>query len=368
MSSIELLTQKIMDEVLTELDARLEYVSQYKEEMGIDIPFSQTSAKYQEGLKSFFIKDLIKNMDGSEEKALLTFDKNLKDGMVFDYISQKGEKEKNDFLTMRDRIRKAPDKETKEKCSQQFNSLIEQIYQEIPSEQKADYTDKFMFRLQQHHHGNNKMRSELNAALKTNEGYNTDILFENDHGYCLKAIVTSLYDANKKYGCLKFLPQDIELAVHPETFVNELKKDEKYSRHVYASDEKNNMRDLIEKNNIQKGAIVMICGENGKPRHAMFYTGEKNAEGEPLLSGFNSEDKNILASKSKNGRNRTGIIVDVHSIVFEDVQRMFPTNYLTSVTQKLPKKLFADTEENTPDKKAFNPIAKSIADNQAYKR
>lgn len=362
MSSTELLTQKIMDEVLTELDTRLDYVSQYKADMGIDIPFSQTSSKYQEGLKSFFIKDLMKNMNISEDKARNTFDKNFKDSMVFDYVCEKGDKDKQDFLAMRNRIAHAPDAKTKVKYSQEFNMRMEQLYQEISPEQKTNYTDKFMFRLQQHHHGNNKMRSELNATLKTNDGFNTNISFENDHGYCLKAIVTSLYEANKKYGCLKFLPQDIELAVHPETFVNELKKDEKYAHHIYASNEKHNIRDLIEKNNIQKGAIVMICSEDGKPRHAMFYTGEQNADGEPLLSGFNGEDKNILASKSKNGKNRKGIILDIHSMLSEDIQRMFPENYHALISQKLPKKPTSNTNSPTT-KKSVHPMIDQLTGN-----
>ncbi|MBO7097121.1 MAG: hypothetical protein J6W11_00590 [Alphaproteobacteria bacterium] len=99
-----------------------------------------------------------------------------------------------------------------------------------------------------------------------------------DKGYCTKALTLPLYELQNKYGGLKFLPEDIEKAAHPQTFSDYIP--EQYLSYCVDLSSAKQMQEC------RQGDLVIVEGH-----HLMFFDGIKDEK--PQYIGFNNDTKDF---------------------------------------------------------------------------
>ena len=126
------------------------------------------------------------------------------------------------------------------------------------------------------------------------------IASELDGGYCAKSLTATLYEMKSKYGGFGFLPDDAEVAAHPQTFVKHLQQCPDTQDKIKKTAEGQSLRDMFLKNDFRAGTMAFINQGDGH-FHAMLYSGEiKN--GNPVFISFNNDDAALeLRNKVKGG-------------------------------------------------------------------
>ena len=310
----------IMNEFILNVQSRLKIMFEYSKTAGIDIPYSETSLRYQEHVKKIVAKKIAEFKKISHEKATNEFDEYIKDLVVSEYLSKESTEESKEFFALKKKT-KSEDMtfEEKAKVITNLDMMRNNVFEKIPLVEKRCISNKFIDNTILRRHANTKMKAEIDSS---------------DGGYCLKAITQSLYDTLSKYDLENSLPSNTSENGRVKVFVRTLQENEKTAGKVYETNENMTFRNLIENKNIKPGAIIVLRNNDGNPQHAMFWDGKKDEHGELLLCGFNAEEENALITKYQEGGARQGFIIDTNSLVKESVTRK------NSVLKNSPEKAF----------------------------
>jgi len=170
------------------------------------------------------------------------------------------------------------------------------------------------------------------AAHEINESFNPSYNEDLNKGYCTASVMSCLRksDSRKELGAL--FDTDVEKLAHPATLFKHIMEmeDGKYNKHIYAcdSDKNETVYDVLEKNNIQPGALICLTLNSGEKasldsshNHLMLYTGKDRA-GEPCLLGF---DNDVRDGKLVN--KKIGYVCDTFSLT-EEMIKDHHRNYL----------------------------------------
>lgn len=300
--------QMLMSEFIKDVENRHSQMMEYKANSGTGIAYSESSTKYQDYIRTAISKQISCLTGISSEMALNHFDGFVKNAIVADHLAATNSATSTEFFSLKKQIKAETDKSKKGDLNQKLDGLIENIYTKLSPEDKTKLTDNFIDSQIIPKHANLKMRAEINAP---------------DEGYCLKAITQSLHKITEKYGCNGFLPANVAENGIPQKFLQNLETDPKIANHIFRTKGQQTFRDLVEQNNIEPGAIVILNNSKGNPHHAMFWNGKIDKNGEPLLMGFNGmgkeEENDVIASYTKDGNPRQMAIINTGSIIKQEL-------------------------------------------------
>ena len=160
------------------------------------------------------------------------------------------------------------------------------------------------------------VQQEFNANKSNNEIMVFDE--ELDKGCCTKSLTVSLYKLQEKYGLDIFGKlDDVEDVAHPKAITQKLNK-------YMKSSETGNVEDI----KMKRGDIVFLTSSDGSPRHAMLcYDFDKDTN-EPLLLGFSSIQNKVKSYKNGKGESRTGVVLDVNTLIRDAQQSKEKTNHV----------------------------------------
>lgn len=325
-ATVEKLTNKIMADFISGIMRRFDAINEYKENRSsYTSSMGNLSEKYQKFCEDIIVKNIAGHLGGDAQAAKDKFAEISKECVTFKYINKNVPEKNEEFLALRKQLRTTTDEGRKKQLSQEIKQWQEGVFVTIPEESKKEFYDEFINEKVSNVYAGHKMRSDVNNQLASYEEYDTQRIFAENEGYCLKALTSELYNIDHHHHCLDFLPQSVDKALRPRYFVPEMMSGEQTKKHTYATDSKQTFREIIENNNIQAGALIVI-NNNDQPQHAMLYTGKKNEKGEPLLIGFNSggkkEEIDIEASFAKNGAAREGTVIDISALVHDSVEKV----------------------------------------------
>lgn len=296
--------QDIISEFIADVEKRHSQMSEYKSNVGIGIAYSEASSRYQNYVKDVISRQISTLTGISPDMAAKQFDTFLQDAVITEYLSLSKSDTSTQFFALKKQIKNEPDKKKKGEFSEQLNALKENVYSQIPPNEKTQLADKFIENQIVPKHANLKMKAEINAP---------------EDGYCLKAITESLYQVVGKYGRPDFLPKNTPENGIPKTFLANLEQDKEISQCIFKNSPNQTFNDLVENKKIAPGAIVIISNGKGEPHHAMFWTGKRDEKGEPLLIGFNGmgkdEEKDVNASFTKDGNIRQMTVIDTSALL-----------------------------------------------------
>ena len=338
-------TQDILSEFIKDVEHRHSLINDYKGNIGTGIAYSESSTRYQNYVKEV-ICNKISHLTGIPvELASKQFDTYLQEAIVTEYISSQKSDDSNQFFSLKKQIKNETSKNKKIELNQQLNSLKEKIYSQIPNDKKTFLTDRFIENQIVPKHANLKMKAEINSP---------------DDGYCLKAITESLYNIAEKYGNTDFLPDNNSENGIPKTFLSNLEKNNDSNEYIFKNTENQTFNNLVEKHNIAPGAIVIINNGQGEPHHAMFWTGKRNEQGEPLLIGFNglgkTEETDVNASYSKDGNIRQITVIDTNTLLQKN---LCLNNKHQEMTKNNNKDLIKSSFSNPKNQKNAEKIAEN---------
>lgn len=234
-------------------------------------------------------KEMPKNMDDVHKH----FEKTAERNIVWHYVTENREKCAKEFEEYTSF--------GKEQNNQEKDDWIHSFYERIPADEKSKIRKEYFSNLMHMWQANIKMRCE---------DKNVGIGSRNE-GYCLRAITDILHTMTDGKGVLGELTAE---NMSPEAFVTQLKENKSMQNFVYRCCGEKSFENLVEQG-VQPGALVFTVNGRGKAGHTMFWDGTINEQGEAELFGFNSEDKNIKASKKANEESRDIWVIDVAGIM-----------------------------------------------------
>ena len=167
---------------------------------------------------------------------------------------------------------------------------------------------------------------ERNLNKKHNPDYNRELI----HGYCTISVM-SCFDKINKNGMLNaFVPKDKDDSAHSSTLLKHFLDNKNFSKYIYKTtndmnddmnDDVNNVDDLIERNNIKRGAFIFIppfrnIGDANADisQHLVIYKGRDVDETQRAI-GFNKNGANLMLSKS-----RSGYVIDFNSFIKDTLE------------------------------------------------
>jgi hypothetical protein len=202
------------------------------------------------------------------------------------------------FLEVNEDINRTTNEKIKEELRTQWDKLQQEIFQQIPEEEKCQRLNSFY----------NGALINVRTTRKAQEEIGAPQI-----GYCLKAITESLHKITQKYGLDLGLPKNTTENGIPQTFLEEMKKSA--GKYVYQTQSNLTFEEIVKQNKIHHGAIVILDNKAGIPTHAMFWNGARDMERKPILMGFNTMDLKKNMSFSANGCVRTGTIIDIGRMI-----------------------------------------------------
>lgn len=160
------------------------------------------------------------------------------------------------------------------------------------------------------------------------------MLFDEDKdiGSCTKSLTLSLYKLQEKYGLEifpNFNPDNIDNLAHPTTLVEEI--DKKYIK----SAESGYLKDIKE--GMAIGDIVLLTRNNGNLGHAMMCYGFDKETKSPLLLGFSGFHNHGVNAYSSRQGSRTGIVIDVNSLIKDAVNKEEKTNTIPITPKEIER-------------------------------
>ena len=309
---------RVMAELIADVEQRWQQMDTYKRSVGIGIPFSQASDRWQSYIRDKISKEISQGKGISFDEARSRFEDFIREGAVVDHITENPSEEGNRLFALQSQMRGEKDATRKSELQQQYNNLSKEIFAKLPETEKTRLTDRFINDRIVPKHANLKAQAEINAPKE---------------GYCLKGITASLYKINDKYG-LGLLPENTPENEMPGAFMQGLRnKNENAGKHIFHTDENLTFGQIAEREGIRPGAIIILDDSKGNPHHAMFWTGKRDENGEPQLIGFNGmgaeEESNVALSYAKSGKARIGTIIDIGGMVADSMEKREPSQKLT---------------------------------------
>ena len=298
---------QIMAELITDVEQRWLQMDDYKRNVGTGIPFSQASARWQDYVRDIVSRDMSKNLGISFEEAQGKFNDFVKDEVVRAYATENFSGGGEKLFSLTRQIRSEKDTIRKSELKQQYNDLANEIFNHLSEEERKRRADRVIDNLIVPKHAKLKAQAEMNAPRE---------------GYCLKGITESLQKISDKYE-LGFWREDIP--ANTSSFMRELQNESKsMGKHIFHTDGQQTFGQIVEREAVRPGAIIILNDKKGNPHHAMFWTGKRNENGEPLLIGFNGlgarEESDVVLSYAKSGEVRQGAIIDVGGMIANCVE------------------------------------------------
>lgn len=339
---------RVMAELIADVEQRWQQMDAYKRSVGTGIPFSQASDRWQSYIRDKISKEISQGKGISFDEARSRFEDFIREGAVVDHITETPSEDGNRLFALQSQMRGEKDATRKSELQQQYNNLSKEIFAKLPEAEKTRLTDRFINDRIVPKHANLKAQAEINAPKE---------------GYCLKGITTSLYKINDKYG-LGLLPENTSENGMPDTFMQGLRnKNENAGKHIFHTNENLTLGQIVEREGIHPGAIIILDDSKGNPHHAMFWTGKRDENGEPQLIGFNGmgaeEESNVALSYAKSGKARIGTIIDIGGMVADSMEkRELPQKNIASRLAEVRGKLAALRGNR---EQAENPTAEKTA-------
>lgn len=301
---------RVMAELIADVEQRWLQMDAYKRSVGIGITFSQASDRWQNYIRDKISNEISQGKGISFDEAQSRFEDFIREGAVVDHITENPSEDGNRLFALQSQMRGEKDAIRKSELQQQYNNLSKEIFAKLPEAEQTHLTDRFINGRIVPKHANLKAQAEINAPKE---------------GYCLKGITESLYKINDKYG-LGLLPENIPENAMPDAFMQGLRnKNENAGKHIFHTNENQTLGQIAEREGIRPGAIIILDDRKGNPHHAMFWTGKRDENGEPQLIGFNGmgaeEESNVALSYAKNGKARIGTIIDISVMVADSMER-----------------------------------------------
>lgn len=277
---------------------------------------NNTAMEFKKQIKEFAdkqpidnIKEYVKQLYALERKELGererktydndfdTFKENIRVNVIFDNFTGRPETKE-----VEDSIKEAQ----KNKDFKTFSEIIDKLYSTFSTEIIEKKLEEKVWR--------NRLinkATEMAGHKLIAEDFEAEFDPLKVNGNCTKGITVSLYRATQKFGLpLYQTNQDKEDAAHPKTLA------QAFAKYVKKA-ESGLLKDIED---IQIGDIVLLSNTKGELKHAMMVS-SFNEQGEPLLLGFTSTQRNIQMFESKrNGDKRKGIIIDVKSFIHDRVE------------------------------------------------
>lgn len=265
-------TDQIMEELINDVEQRWQHMDAYKHNVGTGIPFSQSSARWQDFIRDKISSEISQAKGIPFDEARNNFDDFIREAAVVDYITENPTEEGKQLFAIKSQMGNEKDKIKKNELQHQYNTLSNEIFAGLPEAEKKRLKDHFIDNQIVPKHANLKAQTEINAPKE---------------GYCLKGITESLCKINNQYK-LGLLPENSIGNEMPDVFMQRLcDKNENASKHIFHTTENQTFGQITEREGIRPGAIIILDDSRGNPHHAMFWTGKRDENGEPLLIGFN---------------------------------------------------------------------------------
>ena len=195
----------------------------------------------------------------------------------------------------------------KTQSASEKENMVHSLYEKIPEDERKKLRKEYFSSIIHMKQANIKMHCEDRSVG----------IGARDEGYCLRAITDVLHTMTEGKGVLGELTAE---NMSPEDFVLHLKEDETTKNFVFRACGERGFEDLVSQG-VKPGALVLAVGKSGKAVHAMFWDGTLNENGDAELFGFNSEDKNIKASKKANEETRDMWVVDISGIIAQEFEK-----------------------------------------------
>lgn len=332
---------RVMTELIADVEQRWQQLDAYKRSVGTGIPFSQASAHWQNYIRNRISNEISRAKGIPFEEARSRFEDFIREAAVVDHITENPSEDSKRLFALKSQMRGEKDEIRQSELQQHYNDLSNEIFAKLPEVEKTRLTDRFIDNQIVPKHANLKAQAEINAPKE---------------GYCLKGITESLYKINDKYG-LDLLPENTPENERLDAFMQGLRdKDGNAGKHIFHTNKNQTFGQIAEREGIRPGAIVILDDSKGNPHHAMFWTGKRDENGEPQLIGFNGmgaeEESNVVLSYAKSGNARVGTIIDIGGMVAVSVQKR-------EQSQKLTFEQIIETVSDAEMVQQYQPLSKS---------
>lgn len=311
--TVDISANQFIQELLDKVEERFQSLRSYKKKRLFFDSQKMKNAYFKAAINILVEQKKINNPDieVTREDALKGFDLILKRRSIHKYC--KDETEKKKYFDMANLVDVEKDENNKKTLQDELDKYEQNLLDKISPEDKEKAKESFIKKQVFYKQMQFKNKSEINRKIQDFKGYNKENLYNQNEGYCLKSLTFQLYKLNEKYKCLDFLPNDLENILRVTLFIKEMENNEKTKNHLYQTTENTSILDIIEKQEIKPGAIVVLNNSKGQPKHAMFYSGEINEKGEKIFTEFNMESKERTLKSDKEGKPYQGYVLDVNN-------------------------------------------------------
>ncbi len=167
-------------------------------------------------------------------------------------------------------------------------------------------------------------------------------------GYCLRSLTHTLHKQNAEYGIYEFMPEKLEDSIRNIYLVPHLV--DNYKEYIIHNNDTQSVADIISKNSLQPGAIIISDNKSGTPQHAMLYT-HTDGKGEHTLMGFNNESKKTKLTRINNAN-----VVNLPGLIEQSIKRAIEGKTISEQESILAKLEQQITSKSVIDKNFANML------------
>ena len=135
---------RIMAELIADVEQRWQQMDAYKRSVGTGIPFSQASDRWQNYIRDRISNEISQAKGISFDEALSRFEDFIREGAVVDHITENPSEDGNRLFAMQSQMRGEKDATRKSELQQQYNNLSKEILAKLPEAEKTRLTDRFI--------------------------------------------------------------------------------------------------------------------------------------------------------------------------------------------------------------------------------
>lgn len=127
---------RVMAELIADVEQRWQQMDAYKRSVGTGIPFSQVSDRWQNYIRDKISKEISQGKEISFDEALSRFEDFIREGAVVDHITENPSEDGNRLFALQSQMRGEKDATRKSELQQQYNNLSKEIFAKLPEAAK----------------------------------------------------------------------------------------------------------------------------------------------------------------------------------------------------------------------------------------